>query len=76
MQLPKVNLCAIDRVLRGVISVALTICSIVYYDQIGDILLLSLIWIFSALNLISFIIGWCPVYHLANITTCKPKENS
>lgn len=76
MQLPKINLCAIDRVFRGIISVALIIYSIVYYEQIGDILLLSFIWIFSALNIISFAIGWCPVYHLANITTCKSTEDN
>lgn len=76
MKLPKVNLCTMDRAFRGIISVVLIIYSILYYEQIGDIILLSLIWIFSALNIISFIIGWCPVYHLANITTCKSKENN
>ncbi|MDX2367101.1 MAG: DUF2892 domain-containing protein [Colwellia sp.] len=75
MKTPKINLCAIDRVFRGIISVVLIIYSIFYYEQIGDIFLVSLIWIFSALNLISFAIGWCPVYHLANISTCKSKED-
>lgn len=74
MKLPKINLCSIDRVLRGTISIVLIIYSIFWYEQIGDILLLSLIWTFAALNLISFVVGWCPVYHLANITTCKPEE--
>lgn len=74
MTLPKINLCAIDRVLRGLVSVALIIYSIFWFEQVGDIFLMSLIWIFAILNLISFAIGWCPVYQLANITTCKPKE--
>ena len=76
MKLPKINLCTIDRILRGIISVVLMVYLILYYEQIGDILLLSLIWVFAVLNLISFFIGWCPVYHLANITTCKSKEQN
>jgi len=74
MQLPKINLCAMDRIIRGAMSVALIIYSIFWYEQIGDVLLISLLWVFSILNLISFAIGWCPVYHIANITTCKTKE--
>jgi hypothetical protein len=76
MKLPKVNLCAIDRILRGTISIGLIVYSIFYSEQIGDILLLSCILIFAALNLVSFFIGWCPVYHLANITTCKTKAHN
>jgi hypothetical protein len=75
MKLPKINLCAIDRTLRGAVSAALILYSIICYQEIGDIFLLSLIWIFAGLNLISFVIGWCPVYHLANITTCKSDEH-
>ena len=74
MQLPKINLCAMDRIIRGAMSIALIVYSIFWYEQIGDIFLISLLWIFSILNLISFAIGWCPVYHIANITTCKTKE--
>lgn len=76
MQLPKVNLCAIDRIARGAISIALVVYSIFWYEQVGDIFLLSLIWIFATLNLISFVIGWCPVYHLAGLTTCKSDKNN
>jgi hypothetical protein len=74
MKLPKVNLCAMDRIIRGAMSVALIIYTIFWYEQIGNILLISLLCIFSILNLISFVIGWCPVYQIANITTCKTKE--
>ncbi|WP_233267406.1 DUF2892 domain-containing protein [Paraglaciecola sp. L3A3] len=38
---------------------------------IGDIFLQAFILIFSVMNLISTTIGWCPVYKLANINTCK-----
>lgn len=74
MKLPTVNLCKVDRVLRGALSVFLIIYAIFWHKEIGDTLLLTLIWGFSILNLISFASGWCPVYHLANLSTYKNKE--
>lgn len=74
MKLPKVNLCSLDRFIRGGIGVSLLIYVIFGYEHIGDPLLLSLILIFSILNLISFAIGWCPVYRLANISSCHTDD--
>jgi hypothetical protein len=71
MSLPKVNLCKLDRIIRGVLSVALIIFAVFWADKIGDVLLQTLIIVFALLNLISFAIGWCPVYKLANISTFK-----
>ncbi|MEP7705505.1 DUF2892 domain-containing protein [Paraglaciecola sp. 25GB23A] len=71
MTLPKMNLCKLDRVIRGVLSVALIIFAVFWADKIGDVLLQTLIIVFAVLNLISFAIGWCPVYKLANISTFK-----
>jgi hypothetical protein len=71
MSLPKVNLCKLDRIIRGVLSVALIIFAVFWADKIGDVLLQTLIIVFALLNLISFAIGWCPVYKLANISTLK-----
>lgn len=65
------NLCKADRVIRGILSITLIIFAVFWSDQIGDVLLQSLIIIFAVLNLISFAIGWCPVYKLANISTFK-----
>jgi len=73
MTLPKPNLCLIDRLLRGCIAIALILYTLLCYDEIGDPLLASLIFIFSSLNLVSFISAWCPVYHLANISTSHSK---
>ena len=67
----KHNLCALDRIIRGVISVVLTLYVILFFDQIGDLFLQISILIFAFMNFISFVIGWCPVYNLANISTCK-----
>lgn len=71
MSLIKKNLCLADRVIRGILSVALIVFAIFWAEQIGDVLLQSLILVFAVLNLISFAIGWCPVYRLANISTFK-----
>ena len=71
MSLIKKNLCIADRVIRGILSVALIVFVIFWAEQIGDVLLQSLIWVFAILNLISFAVGWCPVYRLANINTLK-----
>ncbi|AOW76110.1 hypothetical protein A3Q34_04125 [Colwellia sp. PAMC 20917] len=65
------NLCALDRIIRGVIAVALIVYVVLFSEQIGDVLLQVSILIFAVLNLISFTIGWCPVYQIANINTCK-----
>jgi hypothetical protein len=65
------NLCTIDRAIRGLISVVLIIYVVLFFEQIGDLLLQILILVFAVMNLISFAIGWCPVYKIANISTCK-----
>jgi len=74
MKLFAVNLCRLDRVIRGVLGILLMVYATFWHEEVGSALLLSLIWIFSVLNLISFVSGWCPVYHLANLSTCKNKE--
>jgi hypothetical protein len=71
MNLPKKNLCLIDRVIRGCVSLSLLVFAVLWAEQIGDVVLQVLIIIFAGLNFISFAIGWCPVYKLANISTCK-----
>ena len=67
----KHNLCAIDRIIRGVIAAALLVYVVLFFDQIGDIFLQISILVFALLNFISFAVGWCPVYNIANINTCK-----
>lgn len=67
----KHNLCALDRIIRGIIAVALMTYLVLFFDKIGDIFLQISILIFALMNLISFVIGWCPVYNIANIDTCR-----
>ncbi|AEP28646.1 YgaP family membrane protein [Brumicola nitratireducens] len=71
MNLPVKNLCLADRVIRGGLSLSLLVFAVLWAEQIGDVVLQVLIIIFAGLNFISFAIGWCPVYKLANISTCK-----
>ncbi|MFT6897132.1 MAG: hypothetical protein ACJA13_001538 [Paraglaciecola sp.] len=69
--MPKVNLSPADRIIRGIIGIALFVYGVFWETQIGDILLQSVILVFAGLNLVSLLIGWCPVYRLANISTYK-----
>ncbi|WP_223813314.1 YgaP family membrane protein [Colwellia hornerae] len=57
--------------MRGVIAVALIVYLLLFSEQIGDMLLQVSLLIFAVMNLISFAIGWCPVYQIADINTCK-----
>lgn len=71
MNLPIKNLCLADRVIRGGVSLSLLVFAVLWAEQIGDVVLQVLVIIFAVLNFISFAIGWCPIYKLANISTCK-----
>jgi hypothetical protein len=73
MKMPSIkpNVCTIDRIIRGGISLALILFGVLYWGTIGDAILQIIILTFAGLNLMSTAIGWCPVYKLANITTCK-----
>lgn len=67
------NLCDEDRYVRGVVCLVCFYFSIFASDLIGDILLVIFLFAFAVLNLISFIFKWCPVYHIAGVSTCKTK---
>lgn len=68
MQIKK-NLHYYDRAFRGVTGVLLTSFIFLNGDFLQEPFLEFLIGTFGALNLISFFTGWCPVYHIANIST-------
>lgn len=65
------NLCKLDRFLRGIIALAIFYVAIFEYPLFNDPIVLVLLLIFASLNFISFVTSWCPVYQLANISTCK-----
>tara|TARA_B100002049_G_C15923712_1_gene309185 strand:+ start:56 stop:226 length:171 start_codon:yes stop_codon:yes gene_type:complete len=51
------------------IGVGVTLFALFNGDIIDDIFIEVLLGIFGTLNLISLFFGWCPVYHLAGIST-------
>lgn len=65
----KQNLHFWDRIMRGVIGVAVTGFALFNGDMLNDPLLEVLLGIFGVLNLISLGTGWCPVYALTGINT-------
>jgi hypothetical protein len=71
LNLPKANCGNVDRIIRAALSVALLLYCVFFWQVIGDVFLQSFILVFAILNLISTTIGWCPIYQLANINTCK-----
>jgi hypothetical protein len=68
------NLHPLDRILRGIIGV-LVIGFVLFNDgYLEEPILEILLIIFGALNLISLISSWCPVYQLTGVSTCKEKK--
>lgn len=65
------NLNLLDRSLRGLIGIGVTGFALFNGDVIDDVFIEILLGIFGALNLISLLSGWCPVYHVAGISTRK-----
>ncbi|MFT6404233.1 MAG: hypothetical protein ACJA2U_000583 [Marinomonas primoryensis] len=67
------NLHPIDRIARGVIGIVIIGFLLLNNSYLQEPILEILLAIFGVLNLVSLISGWCPVYHLAGISTCKNK---
>lgn len=69
----KKNLHPFDRTIRCVIGVVFTGFALFNGDYLEEPILEALIGVFGALNLISLLSGWCPIYHVAGISSCKNK---
>jgi hypothetical protein len=67
----KKNLAIWDRGIRLVIATVMIGASLFFRSWIGDDLLVNLIVTFGMLNFLASLLGWCPVYSLANISTLK-----
>ena len=68
------NLSSLDRFARGGVGIAVTGFALFNGDILQEPLLEILLGTFGVLNLISFITGWCPVYHLAHISTLDNQQ--
>lgn len=65
------NLGQTDRVFRAGLGLLAIYAGLFQTQIIGDPLLAVLIAGFGVINVISAAIGWCCVYQLAGISTCK-----
>lgn len=67
------NLHPIDRIARGVIGIVIIGFLLLNNGYLQEPILEILLGVFALLNLISLFSGWCPVYHLASISSAKSK---
>lgn len=65
------NMSPFDRVLRTVVGVSLIYIAIFTPDFISDHLFGGLLGIFGIINVVSAVIGICPVYLAAGVSTFK-----
>lgn len=71
MKIFQQNLSKFDRIMRGIIGLAILLFTLLNSEFIGDVLLQALLIIFAVLNLLSFLSGFCIVYKIAGISTNK-----
>ncbi len=73
MALPSRNLSSIDRMARGFIGI--TVCAFLFLgNYIEDPIIQWLLLIFGILNLVSLFTAWCPIYHIASLSTYKKND--
>ncbi|MEW5756352.1 MAG: DUF2892 domain-containing protein [Pseudomonadota bacterium] len=71
----KKNASSMDRIARIVIAAICIYLGFIDSSIIGDQLLAIALGVFGVVNLFVAFSGFCPVYALAGISTCKaPKE--
>lgn len=70
------NMHPIDRVLRITIGVFLMFIGFFTRDLISDPLFGTLLGIFGLINLVSSLVGICPVYLMAGISTLRKAKLS
>ncbi len=65
------NMHLLDRIARGTLGTALVVFALSVTAVRDNPLLAALVIGFGVLNLFSAAIGFCPVYHVAGISTLK-----
>lgn len=60
-----------DRIARTLVGLALV--GVAYYGPhlLSDPLVVMVVWVFGAINLVTGVTGFCPVYKLAGIDTAR-----
>ncbi|MBM3394414.1 MAG: DUF2892 domain-containing protein [Betaproteobacteria bacterium] len=65
------NLGQTDRICRGGLGLLAAYAGLFETQLFGDPLLAILVAVFGLMNVVSAAIGWCVVYQLAGLNTCK-----
>ena len=71
----KINMGLIDRTARILIGAALVYLGVINTDIILNNVIRYCLLGFGIMNLMTAILGFCPMYTLANITTLKKSDN-
>lgn len=64
----KTNESNVDRIIRFIIAIAALIAALATSGALSIVL-----WVVSAIMLITALIGFCPLYRVFGISTCKVK---
>ncbi|QTH60698.1 DUF2892 domain-containing protein [Corynebacterium hindlerae] len=60
----------VDRALRAVIALVAAVCAAVFTQGVTQIVL----WVVAAIMAITAVVGFCPLYRIIGIDTCKVKR--
>ncbi|MFV8380516.1 YgaP family membrane protein [Corynebacterium hindlerae] len=60
----------VDRALRAVIVLVAAVCAAVFTHGVAQIVL----WAMAAIMAITAVVGFCPLYRIIGIDTCKVKR--
>lgn len=72
----KMNMGGIDRVVRTAVSLGLIYIGFINSQLIDNHIINYLIGGFGLLNLFSSLVGFCPVYFLAHISTFRQPDST
>lgn len=67
----KLNVGTVDRVVRVIIGIICAYLALVPTPVLANEVLRVFIGLFGAVNLITGLLGWCPMYAIANMSTRK-----
>ncbi|HEX9625947.1 MAG TPA: DUF2892 domain-containing protein [Acidiferrobacterales bacterium] len=70
----KRNMNGLDQVVRGVIGVAAGYLGFIEPAAVGDPVLAALVGLFGVLNVFSAFTAYCPVYHLAGMSSAPGSD--
>lgn len=67
----KKNMGTVDKSLRVLIAILI---AVLYFTNVISGLVATILLIFSAIFILTSLVGFCPLYTLLGVSTCKTKE--